>query len=107
MVLNLLAKIGKIFIATKQFVKFLSYDELSNLKILKEQFNFSPKSIEDFTKEIRNCKVIMKKEPSLAKYYKIKMQLLESVSAEFYKNLTHSKNLEKGYTTNIDRTIHF
>lgn len=94
----------------KQFINFLSYDELSNIKILKEQFNFSPKSIEDFTKEIRKCKVIMKKSPSLAKYYKIKMRLLESVSAEYYKNLTHSKNLQRGYTMNdknIDRTIHF
>lgn len=93
----------------KPFVKFLSYDELSNLKILREQFNFSPNSIEDFTREIRNCKIIMKKNPSLAKYYKLKIRLLESVSAEFYKNLTHSKNLEKGYTFNINtnKTIHF
>ena len=90
-----------------QFVRFLSYDEISNIKILKEQFNFSPKSIEDFTKEIRNCKVIMKKNPNLEKYYKIKMRLLESVSAEFYKNFTHSKNLEKNYTKKFDRTIHF
>ena len=92
-----------------QFVDFLSFEQLSNLKTLSEQFNFSPKSRDDFTKEIKLCKSNMKKEPSQKDYYKLKMKLLENVSSELHKNLTHARNLEKGYTREhtTDRVIDY
>ena len=80
---------------------------MSNIKILKEQFNFSPKSIDDFSKEIRQCKIKMKKDPDNKEYYSIMLKLLDAVSSDYYKNYVHSKNLEKGYTREqtTDRVI--
>jgi len=82
----------------KQFLDFLSFEQISNLKILREDFNFLPKSIDDFAKEIKTCKIKMKKDPNNKEYYGIMLKLLDSVSSDYYKNYTHSKNLEKGYT---------
>lgn len=82
----------------KQFLDFLSFEQMSNLKILKEQFNFSPKSIDDFTREIKQCKIKMKKDPANKEYYSIMLKLLDAVSSDYYKNYVHSKSLEKGYT---------
>lgn len=92
-----------------QYVDFLSFEQLSNLKTLSEQFNFSPKSREDFTKEIKLCKSNIKKEPLQKDYYKLKMKLLENVSSELHKNLVHARNLEKGYTKEqtTDRIIDY
>lgn len=81
-----------------QYVDFLSFEQLSNLKTLSEQFKFSPKSTKDFTREIRECKLAMKKDPANKEYYKTKMKLLDSVSSELHRNIEHAKNLEKGYT---------
>lgn len=91
----------------KQFLDFLSFEQMSNIKILKEQFNFSPKSIDDFSKEIRQCKIKMKKDPDNKEYYSIMLKLLDAVSSDYYKNYVHSKNLEKGYTREqtTDRVI--
>lgn len=91
----------------KQFLDFLSFEQMSNIKILKEQFHFSPKSIDDFTKEIKQCKIKMKKEPANKEYYGIMLKLLDAVSSDYYKNYVHSKNLEKGYTREqtTDRVI--
>lgn len=91
----------------KQFLDFLSFEQMSNLKILREQFNFSPTSIEDFNKKIKECKIQMKKDPDNKKFYSTMLKLLDAVSSDYYKNYIHSKNLEKGYTREqtTDRVI--
>ncbi|MBP5427249.1 MAG: hypothetical protein J6Y29_05105 [Clostridiales bacterium] len=91
----------------QQFIDFLSFEQISNIKILKEQFGFSPKSIDDFAKEIKACKIRIKNDSEDKEYYSLMLNLLDAVSSDYYKNYIHSKNLEKGYTKEqtTDRTI--
>lgn len=91
----------------QQFIDLLSCEGAMNLKTLKEKYGFVPRDTKDFTKEIKNCKMQININKFSKSLMKAKIVLLESVSTELFKNISHKKFLNREHQRQQNQGLNY